>query len=757
MQTKTEETIYLDGSRTIRKETTDENTGKRVVVTKTIPPVPPPPNEVEQGDEENAVNPGGVGATSASSGPISSSTPSNSNTDTPPSTNDNKNKMIMIGMLVAVAVAIIIALAVVFAPRGDDQTQEVGRKEDSLQTTGGGTTVLGEGIIDGVNTYIANYTVDLTMTADGCEITNGIQTPPMTITCPVGAILISPIDKCTVESETTIRCRRREEKVRVGCFGRAYEDMRLAIVTGAASYSCDAFIEEKVHLNLVVAQYGGSVTHSLSTFLGRDSEEEILVVLENGEIEGSCRARSSCSFVPICCTGEDVCLAEVPENNATVSLDSIAEDRISPFETELAPGDSCDYGPSCASNVCIGGICLDSKLVDGAGGCNSGVDCASGACAAPSMEEPASLVRSCCAEGTAALADDKGFVVCAGQPPGATCFDDSLCESGVCIFDTCREGVQEDEVPCQNAGHCRSGACGRWSTGEDVCCPTGDAMDYDGNSYCVELPADAPCIQDGMCEGEVCGVQAWTAASSHVCCPANTAISADRPDNSYYSETYCTGLTLFQACGNDDMCENAACGGATYVDDAPTICCPGSATVYLDTPGSSVRSAYYCTGLSAGEACSTNEMCVSDVCVDNVCMEDAQDSLEPCDEDEDCSGLACGLQTWTATSSRVCCPTNTTVDSDRPDSSYYSETYCTGQATFDPCGSDDMCETAACGQATYVDDAPTICCPGSATVYLDTPGSSVRSAYYCTGLSVDEACGSNEMCESLSCVDESCS
>jgi len=179
--------------------------------------------------------------------------------------------------------------------------------------------------------------------------------------------------------------------------------------------------------------------------------------------------------------------------------------------------------------------------------------------------------------------------------------------------------------------------------------------------------------------------------------------------------------------------------------------------VYLDTPGSSVRSAYYCTGLSAGEACSTNEMCVSDVCVDNVCMEDAQDSLEPCDEDEDCSGLACGLQTWTATSSRVCCPTNTTVSNDRPDNSYYSETYCTGQATFDPCGSDDMCENAACGQATYVDDAPTICCPGSATVYLDTPGSSVRSAYYCTGLSVDEACGSNEMCESLSCVDESCS
>eukprot|EP00580_Thalassiosira_gravida_P018846 CAMPEP_0201656860 /NCGR_PEP_ID=MMETSP0494-20130426/270_1 /ASSEMBLY_ACC=CAM_ASM_000839 /TAXON_ID=420259 /ORGANISM="Thalassiosira gravida, Strain GMp14c1" /LENGTH=75 /DNA_ID=CAMNT_0048133563 /DNA_START=1 /DNA_END=224 /DNA_ORIENTATION=+ len=75
------------------------------------------------------------------------------------------------------------------------------------------------------------------------------------------------------------------------------------------------------------------------------------------------------------------------------------------------------------------------------------------------------------------------------------------------------------------------------------------------------------------------------------------------------------------------MCENAACGGATYVDDAPTICCSGDATVYLDTPGYTYRSAYYCTGLSIGQTCGTNKMCVSDVCVDNVCLEDAQDSL----------------------------------------------------------------------------------------------------------------------------------
>jgi len=205
------------------------------------------------------------------------------------------------------------------------------------------------------------------------------------------------------------------------------------------------------------------------------------------------------------------------------------------------------------------------------------------------------------------------------------------------------------------------------------------------------------------------------------------------------------------------MCENAACGRSTYVDDAPTICCPGDATVYLNTPSVSYRSAYYCTGLSVGQACGSNDMCVSDICVGNVCLEEAQDSLEPCDEDEDCSGLACGLQTWTTTSSRVCCPTNTTVSNDRPDSSYYSETYCTGQATLDSCGSDDMCENAACGRSTYVDDAPTICCPGDATVYLNTPSVSYRSAYYCTGLSVGQACGSNDMCESLSCVDGSCS
>lgn len=60
-------------------------------------------------------------------------------------------------------------------------------------------------------------------------------------------------------------------------------------------------------------------------------------------------------------------------------------------------------------------------------------------------------------------------------------------------------------------------------------------------------------------------------------------------------------------CSRDSDCPNGACGRSTYSDGSPYICCPSGKTT-------SVWLHDYCTGLSQGTPCGSDDMCQTGLC-----------------------------------------------------------------------------------------------------------------------------------------------
>jgi len=155
--------------------------------------------------------------------------------------------------------------------------------------------------------------------------------------------------------------------------------------------------------------------------------------------------------------------------------------------------------------------------------------------------------------------------VCVGQPVGASCFRDELCQSGYCklgacactgskdcpgssyssppataaskyycIEGNCRTGLQPDGESCGYDGDCSSGTCAHSSNDDldsaKICCPEGAAYKdkntsesgASGRSFkvCGNRPAGASCFRSAMCASGVCN-KAKQAVDGTCACATN--------------------------------------------------------------------------------------------------------------------------------------------------------------------------------------------------------------------------------------------
>ncbi|MCC6621543.1 MAG: hypothetical protein IT385_09840 [Deltaproteobacteria bacterium] len=292
-------------------------------------------------------------------------------------------------------------------------------------------------------------------------------------------------------------------------------------------------------------------------------------------------------------------------------------------------GADCSDDPmSCASGVCVDGVCCGSPCTGVCERCD-----ATGACVGVDAgpDEACNGVFECAGHGQCKVAD--------GQP----CSFPAMCASNVCI-----------------AGRCCAEACGdgQW-------CP-------DEGGACVDISATA-CVSstgcpmgwycDGVCNerkqpGEACDGTATDECVMGVC---SDGVCCDRTCD-LPCEDCATGMCTKDAAGADprDVCDDdevcgmdgqchlppgAACGtdGSLCVTGqcVDGVCCYGACAGLCEDCGldgncvgvssgedEGCSSGYECVGpgqcrLAAGETCGSPMECASNVCIDQVCCEDA--------------------------------------------------------------------------------------------------------------------------------------
>ncbi len=69
--------------------------------------------------------------------------------------------------------------------------------------------------------------------------------------------------------------------------------------------------------------------------------------------------------------------------------------------------------------------------------------------------------------------------------------------------------------------------------------------------------------------------------------------------------------------GEDDDCENGACGREFFDSSSPYICCPSGAVQGNVVAGGETN---YCTEQLSGAGCPFDSLCASGVCNDGICQ-----------------------------------------------------------------------------------------------------------------------------------------
>lgn len=179
-------------------------------------------------------------------------------------------------------------------------------------------------------------------------------------------------------------------------------------------------------------------------------------------------------------------------------------------------------GAACKTDaMCISGLsCLGNSGFDGTGtcgvkkqvgeSCSINNDCANGACARETAADNTPL--TCCASGQ--WQTYAGYDYCSSMPAYATCWSDSMCESGYCNGNngglnkgTCRPAPLPVGASCASNGDCANGACARETAADGAgltCCKSGDYGNYAGYDYCYGMPSGSVCWSDAQCSSGTC-------------------------------------------------------------------------------------------------------------------------------------------------------------------------------------------------------------------------------------------------------------
>eukprot|EP00977_Amphora_coffeiformis_P017950 scaffold6030_cov199-Amphora_coffeaeformis.AAC.14 len=445
--------------------------------------------------------------------------------------------------------------------------------------------------IEGVQMVAYKVQVDIESPQQECFIPQDNVLKVQAI-CPTGAILVSPraVEPCRLEDEHIVTCLGMNS-FEFACYAEEAPANMIQpqVFVEPQEYYCDTFLRETSGVRngmvLAVAYYGGTVEHSLTVKASLDGTTWTNTSTASCEDEFYC----GLSYDGGACSGKKYRHLTVSETSITVS--ETKEAMLSSFTLTRAVGEECVYNTECQSKVCIQGHCASNLLPDGSPGCEEHIDCASGTCSGSSVEEAEQKVQCCASGHSLSFANDKADLgrtwVCTGQPEGATCFDDRLCASGVCLLNICASGKQDETMPCERHTHCQSGGCGILAPqANPSCCPYASTVqDKDGNTYCAGLDAKRLCSFDDVCAESTCALELHSLETRSICCPSGGKIKAVKPGSSFVDDYYCTGLLAGTLCGNDEiMCAVAAAGGTeracatrptwtSYDDREAQVCC----------------------------------------------------------------------------------------------------------------------------------------------------------------------------------------
>ena len=164
-------------------------------------------------------------------------------------------------------------------------------------------------------------------------------------------------------------------------------------------------------------------------------------------------------------------------------------------------------GAACAGedNVCRSGSCdsnsLCTKQLAGSSCNGNDDDCMNSACGRLESDPNSDFI--CCPSEETVLGGSGSLTVCTNiAEESYSCFDDSICKSGVCILGVCQGGKEEEEnEPCEKDTHCASNSCKNInSSGIGSCGPFSSLAAkneyFNGNSACPLGTLASPDIND---------------------------------------------------------------------------------------------------------------------------------------------------------------------------------------------------------------------------------------------------------------------
>ena len=283
---------------------------------------------------------------------------------------------------------------------------------------------------------------------------------------------------------------------------------------------------------------------------------------------------------------------------------------------------ACHKDAMCESNICIFNVCRP-KLLDDGMECEESSDCLQGHCGHYHDDS----VKICCPTGGSIQLSDG--LMCSNRPADDVCENNanSLCQSNICVENTCQATVQREGAVCDNHFDCYNGACALASadpTAPYICCPTGEYV-FLANPY-----------ENGDEQEE--GPSSWTSAtSSHsglrVCTgqPEGASCSQDQDVDNLCASGLCIGgtcranrLTPGAACMDHSDCENLVCALSSLEKESTKICCPSNNHKHVYEP-ETLKLMDVCTGQPLGAVCgyyNNHVLCESGSCISGVCAVD---------------------------------------------------------------------------------------------------------------------------------------
>ena len=172
------------------------------------------------------------------------------------------------------------------------------------------------------------------------------------------------------------------------------------------------------------------------------------------------------------------------------------------------------------------------------------LDCTLGACAFETYTVVAKAV--CCPTGKkdyiSSLNTFSGNF-CMDQPNGAACPENSLCESGICIFGTCEAEPRGVSEMCEENADCATSVCAF------------------GVCQAGPLEANEECEEDLDCTLGACAFETYTAAAKAVCCPTGKKNYISSLLGNTFSGNFCMDQPNGAACPENSLCASGVCTG----------------------------------------------------------------------------------------------------------------------------------------------------------------------------------------------------